>query len=107
MGMSAFYGATDERESVAAIRRAVELGITFLDTADMYGESFGGNEELVGRAIVGRRGQGKLSTKFGNAQNADGSFRIEGRPEYVREALEGSLRRLGVDHIDIYFQHRV
>jgi aryl-alcohol dehydrogenase-like predicted oxidoreductase len=107
MGMSAFYGATDERESVAAIRRAVELGITFLDTADMYGESFGENEELVGRAIAGRRDQVKLSTKFGNAQNADGSFRIEGRPEYVREALEASLRRLGVDHIDIYFQHRV
>lgn len=107
MGMSAFYGATDERESVAAIRRAVDLGITFLDTADMYGESFGENEELVGRAIAGRRDQVVLSTKFGNAQNADGSFRIEGRPEYVRDAVEGSLRRLGVDHIDLYFQHRV
>jgi aryl-alcohol dehydrogenase-like predicted oxidoreductase len=107
MGMSAFYGTTDEQESTAAIRLAIDLGITFLDTADMYGASFGENEELVGRAIAGRRDEVVLSTKFGNALNADGSFRIDGRPDYVREAADSSLARLGVDHIDLYFQHRV
>ncbi|HWB22451.1 MAG TPA: aldo/keto reductase [Gaiellaceae bacterium] len=107
MGMSAFYGTTDEQESTAAIRLALDLGVTFLDTADMYGASFGENEELVGRAIAGRRDEVVLSTKFGNALNTDGSFRIDGNPDYVRAAADASLSRLGVDTIDLYFQHRV
>jgi aryl-alcohol dehydrogenase-like predicted oxidoreductase len=106
MGMSEFYGATDEAESVATIHRYLELGGTFLDTADMYGPHV--NEELVGRAIAGRRDEVVLATKFGIVRGdipADRS--INGRPEYVREACEASLRRLQVDVIDVYYQHRV
>jgi aryl-alcohol dehydrogenase-like predicted oxidoreductase len=106
MGMSEFYGASDEGESVATIHRALELGVNFLDTADMYGPFV--NEELVGRAIAGRRGEVVLATKFGNVRGADGSFLgINGRPEYVRAACEASLRRLNVETIDLYYQHRV
>jgi len=106
MGMSEFYGGRDEAESVATIHRALDLGVTFLDTADMYG--VGRNEELVGRALRGLRGNVVLATKFGNMRGADGSFRgVNGRPEYVREACEASLKRLGVDAIDLYYQHRV
>ncbi|HYY02402.1 MAG TPA: aldo/keto reductase [Gaiellaceae bacterium] len=105
MGMSAWYGATDERESIATIHRALELGINFLDTADVYG--LGANEELVGRAIAGRRDEVVLATKFGNRWFDDGSRTIDGRPEYVRDAIEASLRRLRVDYVDLYYQHRV
>jgi len=107
MGMSAWYGETDEAESIATIHRALEIGIAFLDTADIYGASFGENERLVGRAIAGRRDEVVLATKFANAVNPDGSRRIDGRPEYVREAIDASLARLGVDHVDLYYQHRV
>jgi aryl-alcohol dehydrogenase-like predicted oxidoreductase len=106
MGMSEFYGATDEQESIATLHRALELGVGFLDTADMYGPFT--NEELVGRAIRGRRDQVVLATKFGNVRGQDGSFLgISGRPDYVRQACDASLRRLGVDTIDLYYQHRV
>ena len=106
MGMSEFYGARDEAESIATIHRALELGVTFLDTADMYG--VGRNEELVGRALVGRRGQVILATKFGNMRGEDGSFKgVNGRPEYVRASCDASLKRLGVETIDLYYQHRV
>jgi len=106
MGMSEFYGAGDEAESIATIHRALDLGVTLLDTADMYGPFT--NEELVGRAIVGRRHEVVLATKFGNERAPDGTrIGINGRPEYVRSACDASLRRLGVDHIDLYYQHRV
>jgi len=106
MGMSEFYGSTDEGEAIATIQRALELGVTFLDTADMYGPFT--NERLVGRAIADRRDGVVLATKFGNQRTEDGGFvRINGTPEYVREACDASLRRLGIDHIDLYYQHRV
>ena len=106
MGMSEFYGAGDEAESTATIHRAIELGITFLDTADMYGPFT--NEKLVGKAIADRRDEVVLATKFGNVRGEDGSFRgVSGTPDYVREACDASLSRLGVDHIDLYYQHRV
>jgi aryl-alcohol dehydrogenase-like predicted oxidoreductase len=107
MGMSEFYGTSDEGEAVATIHRALELGVTLLDTADMYGPFT--NEVLVGRAIADRRDQVVLATKFGNVRDAkDKSFRgIDGSPTYVREACDASLQRLGVDHIDLYYQHRV
>ena len=107
MGMSAWYGATDEGESIATIHRALELGIFFLDTADIYGARPGENETLVGKAIAGRRDDVVLATKFGNAVGEDGKRSINGRPEYVRAAIERSLARLGVDHVDLYYQHRV
>ncbi|HEX5309082.1 MAG TPA: aldo/keto reductase [Solirubrobacteraceae bacterium] len=106
MGMSEFYGRADEGEAIATIQRALDLGVTLLDTADMYGPFT--NEKLVGRAIAGRREQVVLATKFGNERREDGSWvGINGRPEYVRSACEASLQRLGVDHIDLYYQHRV
>jgi aryl-alcohol dehydrogenase-like predicted oxidoreductase len=107
MGMSEFYGAGDEAESIATIHRAIELGISLLDTADVYGPYT--NEELVGRAIRDRRSRVAIATKFGIVrEGANPMLRgISGRPEYVRQACEGSLRRLGVDHIDLYYQHRV
>ncbi|CCW13503.1 aldo/keto reductase [Rhodococcus sp. PSBB066] len=106
MGMSEFYGTGDEAEAVATIRRALELGVTLLDTADMYGPFT--NENLVGRAVADRRDRVVLATKFGNERAEDGTrLGINGRPEYVHTACDASLRRLGVDHIDLYYQHRV
>ena len=106
MGMSEFYGAGDDSESIATIHEAVERGVDFLDTADMYG--VGRNEELVGKAIADRRDRVFLATKFGNVRGEDGSFRgVCGRPDYVRSACEASLKRLGVEVIDLYYQHRV
>jgi aryl-alcohol dehydrogenase-like predicted oxidoreductase len=104
--MSEFYGAADDSESIATIHRALDLGVTLLDTADMYGPFT--NERLVGRAIAGRRNEVVLATKFGNERREDGSWvGINGSPDYVRKACDASLERLGVDHIDLYYQHRV
>ena len=106
MGMSEFYAGRDEAESIATINRALDLGVTFLDTADMYGT--GTNEELVGRVVRERREWVVVATKFGNVRGADGSFQgVNGRPDYVRQACDASLKRLGIEVIDLYYQHRV
>lgn len=106
MGMSEFYGTIDEDEAIATIHRALDLGVNFLDTADMYGPFT--NEKLVGKAIKDRRDEVVLATKFGNERSEDGKFLgVNGKPEYVRKCCEDSLRRLGVDHIDLYYQHRI
>jgi aryl-alcohol dehydrogenase-like predicted oxidoreductase len=106
MGMSEFYGTADEGEGIATIHRALDLGVTFLDTADMYGPFT--NEQLVGKAIASRRDEVQLATKFGNERLPDGTrVGINGKPDYVRAACDASLQRLGVDHIDLYYQHRV
>src|SRR5574337_253488 len=105
MGMSPIYGDPDEGESIATIHRAIELGMNFLDTSDAYGN--GHNEALVGRAIADRRDRVILATKFGNIRRPDGTLDVDGRPEYVAAACEASLKRLRVDHVDLYYQHRV
>jgi aryl-alcohol dehydrogenase-like predicted oxidoreductase len=103
MGMSEFYGPSDDDESIATIRRALEIGVTFLDTSDMYGS--GHNEQLLAKAIAGRRDEVQLATKFG-IRRANGQRWIDNSPEWIREACEGSLRRLGIDRIDLYYMHR-
>ncbi len=105
MGMSQMYGAADREESIATVHRALDLGVTFLDTSDVYGD--GHNEELVGEAIRGRRDEVQLATKFSLRRNDRGGMDIDGRPENVRACAEASLRRLGVDVVDLYYQHRV
>ncbi len=105
MGMSQSYGTPDDEESVATIHRALDIGVTFLDTADAYGPFT--NERLVGGALKGRRDEVVLATKFGNQRRPDGSRTVNGHPNYVRQACDGSLERLGTDHIDLYYQHRV
>ena len=105
MGMSQSYGTPDDAESIATIHRAIDQGVTFFDTADMYG--VGANEELVGRAIASRRNEVIVATKFGNVRHPDGSMTVNGRPEYVQQACEASLRRLKIPAIDLYYQHRV
>src|SRR4051794_39668382 len=106
MGMSEFYGARDEAESIKVIHRSIELGCTFLDTADMYG--IGHNEQLVGRAIADRREKVVLATKFGNVRGPNGEFLgVNGKPNYVKSACDASLKRLSVNVIDLYYQHRV
>jgi aryl-alcohol dehydrogenase-like predicted oxidoreductase len=106
MGMSEFYGDADEKESIATIHHAIDRGVTFFDTADMYG--IGRNEDLVGRAIASRRHEVIIATKFGNVRGPDGSFQgVNGRPEYVQQACEASLRRLKISTVDLYYQHRV
>jgi aryl-alcohol dehydrogenase-like predicted oxidoreductase len=105
MGMSQMYGAADRAESIATVHRALDLGVTFLDTSDVYGS--GHNEELVGEAIAGRREEVQLATKFSLSRTPDGGMVIDGRPENVRACAEASLRRLGVEVIDLYYQHRV
>src|SRR5664279_4798034 len=106
MGMSEFYGDTNDDESIAVIRHAIDAGCLFLDTADMYGPFT--NEVLLGRAIAGRRDEVVVATKFGNERRADGTrLGINGKPDYVRAACDASLQRLGIDHIDLYYQHRV
>jgi aryl-alcohol dehydrogenase-like predicted oxidoreductase len=104
MGMSEFYGATDEDQSIETIRRALDLGVTFLDTSDMYGS--GHNEQLMGRAIADRRDEVQLATKFGIRRDDSGRRWIDNRPEWIHQACDASLRRLGVDHIDLYYMHR-
>ena len=105
MGMSQSYGPGDDAESIATIHRAIELGVTLIDTADIYGPFV--NEELVGRALAGRRDQVQLATKFANKVGPSGERVIDGSPAYVRQAIDDSLRRLGVDHVDLWYQHRV
>jgi aryl-alcohol dehydrogenase-like predicted oxidoreductase len=105
MSMTPIYGKPDPESAIAALHRAAEVGIDLIDTSDAYGK--GANEELVGRALAGRRGRYRLATKFGNLRLADGTPAVNGRPEYVAEACEASLRRLGTDYIDLYYQHRI
>ena len=105
MSMSNVYGKGDDAESIAVVHRALELGVNFLDSSDMYG--WGQNEELLGRALRGRRDRVVLATKFGNLRKPDGTAGVNGRPEYVPQACDASLKRLGVDTIDLYYQHRV
>jgi aryl-alcohol dehydrogenase-like predicted oxidoreductase len=104
MGMSAFYGETDEAQSIETIQRALDLGVTFFDTADMYGN--GHNEEILGRAIAGRRDGLVIATKFANRMREDGSRFVDNRPEWIHQAIDDSLRRLGIDHVDLYYMHR-
>jgi aryl-alcohol dehydrogenase-like predicted oxidoreductase len=106
MSMTPIYGEPSEPEAIATIHRALEIGVTLIDTADMYGED-GSNEALVGRALKGRRDKAVLASKFGNIRTPDGGRKVNGRPEYVPQACDASLKRLGVDHLDLYYLHRV